>query len=126
MVLYQLEYQKRISIPGQEVAASLAPPVPVQHARAQLQGDRGAEPDLPVRKESGGNRETVGQVEVGGDPPEPRAPSHQRRGSEQGQPSPARIYDCPFRVLPQLGTLREPNPDNHGSVIPMLSVFAVD
>ena len=103
MVLYQLEYQKRIWFPSGSRRIS-APAVPVQHARAQLQGDRGAEPDLPMGKQPGGNREAVGKFEVGRDPPRPRAPTPSaRHGSQQGAGTQREFTISACACFPSLG-----------------------
>jgi hypothetical protein len=99
--------------------------VAVEAAGEELEEGGGGEPDLPVREGTGGDVETGGPAEVGGDAPEAEGEGHDGAGGQEGGEG-----DGDTLVFAMLfcntGASRKSDPDYHGGVHTNLAIFAID
>src|ERR1035441_6392848 len=87
--------------------------VAVEDACAELQKGGGAGPELRVGEEAGGDGETAGPVEVGGDAPQSQH-RRQSRGRGEQAGSSQREPLVPPGFLSHLGACAKPDPKHHG------------
>ncbi len=109
-------------VPGLTGGGVVALSVAGECTGAQLQRHGGGQPDLPMGKYTGGNRETAGQIEIRGDAPDGQYGCGECRGREQGgkQKGKASI------VLPlpaNFAALPETDPNHHGDEIPIYQLL---
>ena len=111
----------------QEIRGGAALGVSVEQPRADLQRDGGAQPDLPMRKWTGGDGEAASQVQIGRHAPTGQHGRGHRRGRQRGRPA---THASRLILLPlswnKLRAPCEPYPDYHGNVITNLPTFAID
>src|SRR5690348_3748560 len=97
---------------------------PVEHPRTQFERGGGSDPDLPMREEAGGDRETVGEPQVRRDAPQCQGAGYGRGGRQEGSGGQrqAAVAATPFT---ELRALCKPDPDDHGRLT-NLAIFAID